>query len=328
MSKDINITEKLLKEVADVKFDRIIDFTDLFDIYLSYTEGLESKKVFLGYPGIDRALGGIRPYQLVTILAGPSVGKTQLSMNILRNQVLQKSYDPDCEQILFYSLETTEEEIAERLIQMEMDMWTSEVEKKAEAKDEEFITSMRERIKRYKSIKAIVYRIPIDELRYYAMALEKLNGKKIKVSLVDYLGLIRNDKQFNEYGRTTDTVQKLKEMPLIIKSPVIALSQVTREANKDKKVTVTSGKGSGEIEQSSNIVLTLTKLEDSQVPKEAQAMVEKEKIEFLKLKIEKKKQGKFAESLIVLNKKNIIMQEYVVLPEILQKQIESEEEPF
>ena len=86
---------------------------------------------------------------------------------------------------------------------------------------------------------------------------------EIGLIAIDHVGLVEN-RVFNdnEYARLTDVMKKIKKFALCSKYPVCAISQVNRmEAlKKSDRLSLYSGKGSGEVENSSNVVLALEKI--------------------------------------------------------------------
>ena len=77
-----------------------------------------SKKDFLstGYPELDSLTGGLRRGDLSVIASRPSIGKTAFALNIVRNMALVPE-NPPC--IVFFSIEMTAKQIAERLLRLE-----------------------------------------------------------------------------------------------------------------------------------------------------------------------------------------------------------------
>ena len=97
--------------------------------------------------------------------------------------------------------------------------------------------------------------------------------------------------------------------------PIVTFSQVPRSDSKDKKeFGLHSGKGSGEIENSSQIVVTLDRIKEFDPLKHPSGI--SDKIEgdnpshyLIKLKIEKKKQGNFGSTYLLFNKRYLKFEE-------------------
>jgi hypothetical protein len=92
------------------------------------------------------------------------------------------------------------------------------------------------------------------------------------------------------------------------------LSQTSRaDIKSDAGLTLHSGKNSGEVENSSQIVFTLQQVKDIEVGQfditTTESLLKKE-LSLLKLKCEKKKRGDYSETNIIFNKKNLRMYEY------------------
>jgi len=321
--------EEAKRKFKDIKFDRIVHPSEMVEIYANYADGLDKKKIWLGYDGIDKAIGGVRPGQLLSIVAKPNMGKTSMAINIARNQC--GTFDPDDEQILFFTLESTEEEIFERMVQIDLGIDTVTVEQNMERKNKQFMSQCDEVMDRWKGIVFVIYRIPIDELPLYVNAIELTSEKRVKLVIVDYLQILRNDKMTSEYARTTDNMQKLKEMCLALKKPTINLCTTPKEEGREmkKELDMWSGKGSGEIAGSSNLVFTLDKAKElpAELPQEMYQDIEAQKITMLKFKTGKKKQGKFGEILLINDNITTKIIEYGKQPIFIPSDNGSEE-PF
>ena len=99
------------------------------------------------------------------------------------------------------------------------------------------------------------------------------------------------------------------------------LSQTSRaDIKSDAGLSLYSGKNSGEIENSSQIVFTLQK--QKQIPTETIIdydtiqLIQERKIDLLKLKCEKKKRGEIKDIDVIFDKKNLRMYEYSKKPNL------------
>lgn len=80
---------------------------------------------------------------------------------------------------------------------------------------------------------------------------------------VDHCGLLDNKlNNESEYNRLTDAMKQIKNFALTNKYPVFNVSQINRfeVLKKSDRLSLFSGKGSGEVENSSNVVLALEKI--------------------------------------------------------------------
>lgn len=121
---DIIEIQKLLPKFKEQNFAKIFTVAEMESSYIEYVKNIHNRKISLGIPSFDQALGMIRPSQIVTIIAGTNVGKTAMVMNIILANA-KKLHD---KLIILFECEIDQNEIYERLIQMEYNVHTYEVE--------------------------------------------------------------------------------------------------------------------------------------------------------------------------------------------------------
>lgn len=301
-----------LLEIADkyrnVRYERIFDPAQMHVSYAEYVKNIEGRKVSLGIPTFDKALGMIRPSQVVTIIGATNVGKTTIAMNIaVANSLMGKD-----KLVIFFNLEIDQNEIYERLLQMEYDLFTYEVERAFQFDDVDVLSKFEKVGKKYENFISVIGRVGIEDIVPFTKAVEESYRKEAGLIVVDHLGLVKNEKYTEEYARTTDNVMKLKEIAISLQIPVLNLSQTSRAdvKNTDKGLNLYSGKGSGEVENSSQIVITIDKLDRDKalshdVPQSVLNRVESQEVYLLLAKIQKKKQGNYADTVLMQNRKNL-----------------------
>lgn len=306
--------ESLKEKNKIFKFDTVFTKLRMYESYENYSQAIKDKKIFMGFPTIDNSLGGLRPSELVTVIAGTNIGKSAFAMNIMYN-VSKKSDGL----IILFSLEMSEIDIFERYVQMEFDIFTYEVENIFMKNDKEYKLKILERIDRHKNIISVVKRISINEIISYVKTIEEIQGKECCLLLLDHVGLVVNDRFKDSFQKTEDTMTKLKEISLHTKIPIILFSQTSRADIKNNNgLDLYSGKNSGEVENSSQIVFTLekqkqidmTKFDEMTVNLALGSSTHKPTIDILKLTTRKKKRGDYSEIDIIFNKKNLRMTEY------------------
>ena len=302
----------LLTQFEEDNFRKIFNVAELESSYIDYVADIDIRKISLGIPSLDSALGKIRPSQLVTFIAGTNVGKTALAMNIIHaNAKLLKD-----KIILLFECEIDQNEIYERLVQMECGLSTEEVETMylkgcvpINVRNVKFDLP---------NIISIVKRISIGDIVPFCNACSKISGKEIAFIAVDYLGLITDEVHKDEYSRVTSVMRQLKEIALVLGVPVINLAQPARKDLVDEKgLNLYSGKSSGEIENSSQIVVTLERINSSNFSNQKGLVLndknirelEQGKYFLLKAAIEKKKQGIYAKTYLLFNTKTTVIRE-------------------
>lgn len=305
---DIAELKDIIEKYRNVKYEKVFDPAQMHGSYADYVKNMQGRKVSLGIPSFDKALGMIRPSQVVTIIGATNVGKTTIAMNIgTANANTAKN-----KLVIFFNLEIDQNEIYERLLQMEFDLFTYEVENAFKHNDKNLLSRFEQIHTKSANFISVIGRVDIDDIMPYVKAIEENYHKEAGLIIIDYLGLLKNKRFTEEYARVSDNIMKLKEINLSLNVPVIDLSQTSRldVKNTDKGLSLYSGKGSGEVENSSQIVITIDKLDKDkamgqQVPYDILEQVERQEIYLLMAKIQKKKQGNYAETVLIQNRKNL-----------------------
>lgn len=79
----------------------------------------------------------------------------------------------------------------------------------------------------------------------------------IKILFIDYIGLITPDKpHLNSWEDVADISKQLKSLARELNIPIVALSQLGREAE-SKESTMANLRGSGAIEQDADVIILL-----------------------------------------------------------------------
>ena len=307
---NINKIEKLLEKYRTIKFDTIFSIKEMRANYHAYAKQIADSKIPLGFEAIDKALcGGIRPNELITVIASTNVGKSTLALNVMRKAALKTP-----KLFIYFSLELAECDIYEMMIKMEHAVSTPEIEFAFANNQTTALDKIYNAEDKYKNIIAVVKRITVDEIIPYVKAIEELYNNQTALIAVDYTQLILNTHYKDTYNRATDTMQKLKEIALHLRLPVLCLSQVSRASAKaEDGLDIHSGKDSGAIEMSSQILLALErvkKINPAELDPEMLMLYEHKKIDLLKLSILKKKRGTYKDSLLIFDRKSLLMEEY------------------
>jgi replicative DNA helicase len=210
-----------------------------------------------GFPVLDRVTGGWQNTELTIIAARPSMGKTALAANFARNAAVD-SRAP----VAFFSLEMSALSIATRIFAAEADLSTSDFIRRGIDADKMVVV--------HNSCTQIINSnlfiddtpaITIMELRSKARKL--MRDHKIKLIVIDYLQLMRGDK--DAIGRNGNREQEiasisrgLKQLAKELSIPVIALAQLSRASETrggDKRPQLSDLRESGAIEQDADVVM-------------------------------------------------------------------------
>lgn len=288
-------------------------FDDRKKNYADYIKNIENKKIDIGFSLIDEKIRGIRPGNVLTLLAETGSGKSIIIQNILQNYT--KKTD---KHTLYISLEMDSYEIHERETQIEFNVSGYEVEE-AYMKDRADYNSPH-----LNKLITLTDSIDINKLFEVVEKCEEYFGE-IGLIAIDHVGIMNNNIfNDNEYSRITDIMKKIKRFALLSKSPVIAISQVNRmEAlKKSDRLSLFSGKGSGEVENSSNVVLALEKIteENYNIFKYREDVINadivkgyyEKGINLLCLTILKNRRGGYIQNIIEFDRRNCRMTESIL----------------
>lgn len=254
--------EEYTSSIVEIKNTIEQEFHALYNLLDGKTEvGIPT-----GYTQLDSYTGGLKPGEMFVLAARPSIGKTSLALNIIRNLVLP-TRSPHPRKVVFFSLEMTEGQIARRLLCTEAGISESVFWNKTfQSSDLTKLTGAVSAFQRAKLFIDPTGGITIAELRAKARRLKM--KENIDAIVIDYLQLMHAD------GRTDNRQQEVGEISGGIKAlakdlnvPILVLAQLNREVDKSSGVTGLRPKlahlrESGTIEQDADIVTFLHRNRD------------------------------------------------------------------
>lgn len=294
--------------------------------YLEYCKNVDTHKGLIGIPSIDESLGGIRPGELCGILGATNVGKTSLAMMSARATSVKM---PD-KIIPVICTEPTEIDMIERYLQIEFDMFTKQVESlckditfESEKGQELFL-----KLKRYDNIVHVVNALKENDIVPYIKMLEELNNKQCGFFVIDHIQGMKTDLNSNKTEKIEQVVSETKQAVNQLGIPALIVSHVNRIDAKGG-LNIHSGKGSGEIENSCQILLSVELAEDiSLIDYATQERICTEdfphrEYKLLEMKPLKKKRGTVGKTFLLQNTKTTEITEYSKSPKMT-----SNENPF
>lgn len=205
-----------------------------------------------GFYDLDKVMTGLNKSDLIIVGARPAMGKTSFALNIARNAAVMSG-----KKVLFFSLEMTKEQLAQRILSMEARVESSKM-RTGEIHDEEWkriakATSVLSNCKLYIDDSSL---ITVPEIKAKIRRL-----KDVDLVLIDYLQLMKSA------GRSENRVQEVSEITRSLKLlakdlgvPVITLAQLSRSTEargKSHRPQLADLRESGSIEQDADIVLML-----------------------------------------------------------------------
>lgn len=301
---EIESHKEIFEKYKNMDFGNLVKFSKLTEKYRKQAVFSYANQVNTGFPTLDKSLFGIKPGEVVYIISPTNVGKTAFALNLIKNNLTDKSL------ILFFSLENNEYQMYERMLTMELSVPAWVIEERFAKGDMKFIQQSEEVSQKWDCVVNIVERVNISDIVPIIKTVEEIRRLKTKFVVIDYLQLIKS-LGMNEYARISESSQIIKEISLKLNLPVIVLSQVSRsEAKNEDGLNLYSAKGSGEIENSAQILFGLDRKKN--IPAEHSALQrlrDERHIDILELKTLKKKRGYYVDVLLKLDYSNMTLTE-------------------
>lgn len=261
MDEEIDgIREKAALNVRDVKGTGGVKLISQSDaVVMTYEkmdhaqkrDGQSNDRIQTGIKPLDKMTGGLSGSKLMIIGARPSVGKSIFAMTICMNAARAGK------KVLYISLEMEPEELLEREFAAESlvpltEITSDEISPEGWMKLAESMAPLCSR--------PIYYCTEIhfvEEVRKAAFSLYENGG--LDLICVDYIQLLKTTQKRNSrQEEVADISRGLKWLAQELKIPVIALSQLNRASQKEKRPpTMAEARESGAIEQDANIFLLL-----------------------------------------------------------------------
>lgn len=249
MQDEIRKVEELDIRTVNTLKNQLIEFVDNF---LS-----DDPKTFIktGLENVDRQIIGFEPTQLIILGARPGAGKTAIALNMMYN-IARNGYP-----VTFFSLETTDQKILERLISSTSNVPSLKIVQKTDITDSEANRVMKS-VDTINGFHETGFEI-VDKGYVTQQDVRQATMKqydKPHVVFIDYLQLLNSDKPQQERRLEVDKISR--DLKLIAKENncvIIALSQLSRgvESRQDKRPMLSDLRESGGIEQDANMVMFL-----------------------------------------------------------------------
>jgi replicative DNA helicase len=215
-----------------------------------------------GFADLDRLTFGFHPQEMVVLAARPSMGKTSLAMNMAEAAVLPKKGQSTT--VLVFSLEMSAEQLAFRLLCTRAKVSSHKLrDAMATREEQERLGAAAVELKTAPLWIDDSGQLTIHELRAKARRLH--SRRKLGLIVVDYLQLIAGvDPKVQREQQISEISRGLKAMAKELGVPVIVLSQLNRESEKERRQPRLSDlRESGAIEQDADVVLLLARPKDA-----------------------------------------------------------------
>ena len=203
-------------------------------IYETYTHEFGSigrkdgdfAEINTGFTRLDNAIGGLYSGSLIILASRPSVGKTSLALEIIKNVSINSNKAG-----VFFNLEMSQEEVVDRLISSEakVDLFNMRTGN-LHPKDFDQLAPALDTLSKSK---LFIYNRPENSVIKMREQLKRImsEGDELGLVVVDYLQLVESSvKNDNIVQRVSEISRALKMLALEFNIPILALSQLPRSA--------------------------------------------------------------------------------------------------
>lgn len=249
--------KRIMSIGAHIQSDSDLDTKALMNLVMDEMDRAVANKGVIngletGFHDLDRMTNGFRGGQVIVIAARPSAGKTSLAMNIVENVALEKK-----EPVGVFSLEMTAVELMHRMVCSKARVDSQRArDGNLNDRDQPRLLSA------IKSIRTSPIHIceksglTIGQLSARARRMKSRYG--IKLLVIDYMQLMTSRLKENGNARITEISNGIKVLAKDLNVPVIVLSQLNRDCEKEnRKPRLSDLRESGSIEQDADIVMLL-----------------------------------------------------------------------
>lgn len=230
-----------------------------------------------GYVDLDAMTYGLHPGEMTVLAARPSMGKTSLALNIAEAACLPRPGRTPAPTLVF-SLEMSAKQLAMRMMAGRARV--------SLLRARDGIGSPEERQRAMKATGEIAAAplwiddtcgINVLELRAKARRLHKKHN--LRLIIVDYLQLLAGtNSKVNREQQIAEISRGMKSMAKELNLPVIVLSQLNRDSEREKRPPRLSDlRESGTIEQDSDTVLMLAKPHDDAAVEKVNLIIAKQR---------------------------------------------------
>lgn len=241
--------------------------TLLTETFKHFEDLLEHKiepGISTGFSDLDKLTGGgLKKQEMFVLAARPSIGKTSLALNIVRNVAMKDVPNTPRKRVMFFSLEMGAEQVAARLLCTESGVPFSSIMDGSfdSMKEIDRLTNAVTRLGQAQLVIDPTGGISIYELRAKARKEKEMNG--LDLIVIDYLQLMKAPEAARD-GRQVEVSAisgGLKKLAKDLDVPVLVLAQLNREVEKGQgknaRPKLSNLRESGSIEQDADVVVFL-----------------------------------------------------------------------
>jgi replicative DNA helicase len=289
-----NLLEDIQQKIFELSDNRrILSYKVAKDIVKETLKHIEEvhtlKKDYTGVPsGFDeldkKYTSGFQDSELIIIGARPSMGKTAIALTMASYIAVQKKIPT-----AFFTLEMSDQSLMMRLLSSEARI-DSNALRTGFFSSSEFPNLYKACGDLYEAPLYIVDSPNMKLLDLRAQARRLRLQEKVAIIFIDYLQLITFENKYGipQWEQVSEISRSLKSLARELKIPIVALSQLSREAEKERP-NLAVIRGSGAIEQDADVVMFLDR--DREAEKKGEEQQSSPDIKRINLILAKQRNG-------------------------------------
>ena len=291
----LNEAESLILKVSrDRKVSEFKNSKEVLDELIDRINQLKEKSGLTGVPSgfqyLDDITNGFQDSDLIIVAARPSVGKTAFALNIASNAAIRFE-----KSVALFSLEMPSIQLATRMLAAKSGVEINRIRTGRFLTNKDW-TGIDQAKSQIETSKIYIDDSPTIKVNEIFAKCRKLKADKgLDLVVIDYLQLIAPtvSKGDNRQLEVSEISRSLKLMARELNIPVVALSQLSRnvEKNRERKPILSDLRESGAIEQDADIVMFLHYDKDSESNKAYEENPSKDALKEIELIIAKHRNG-------------------------------------
>jgi replicative DNA helicase len=211
-----------------------------------------------GFTKLNEYTNGLQNSDLIIVAGTPGTGKTSFSINIATYAIQNKKT------VAIFSLEMPDVQLGNKIISMISGVNLHQIINGPADNDWPKITEAISILDNYGDFLQIDASPSLTPLELRSRARKLASHQELDLIIVDYLQLMNCPNNDNRVEEISEISRGLKSLSKELNVPVIALSQLNREASKrtSKRPIMQDLRGSGEIEQNADMIIMLYRDDD------------------------------------------------------------------
>lgn len=253
--KLFSVSQKYLKNIF-LPIDQLL--SDAFErIDELHKQSGKLRGIPTHFPDLDNLLAGLQKSDLIILASRPSVGKTTLALDIVRNAAVLNKVP-----IGMFSLEMSKEQLVDRMLcaQAGVSLWRMRTGRLSDREEDNDFSRIGEAMGQLSEAPIYIDDSPnctIMEIRTKARRLQI--EKNLGLLIIDYLQLMEGRGKYgdNRVQEIAEITRGLKSIARELNIPVLALSQLSRAVEQTKPAIpkLANLRESGTIEQDADVVM-------------------------------------------------------------------------